>query len=154
ARLVAFDEAAIRKAALAPIEIIREGDFVAFTAASETAVMRAAEAARTHARWDGGTPAPDDIGAPDWLKAQPARSRTVESGEPGRASNGRVVEARFSRPFLTYGSIGPACALAEFNDGALKVWSHSQGPAVLRDWLARALGLETKQVTVFHRHGA
>ena len=34
------------------------------------------------------------------------------------------------------------------------MWSHSQGPAVLRDWLARALGLEATQVTVFHRQGA
>ena len=47
ARLVALDEAAVRRAAKAPIEILREGDFVAFTAASEIAVMRAAEAART-----------------------------------------------------------------------------------------------------------
>ena len=65
-----------------------------------------------------------------------------------------MVEASYSRPFLTYGSIGPSCALAEFTDGALKVWSHSQGPAVLRDWLARALGLASSQVTVFHRQGA
>ena len=57
-------------------------------------------------------------------------------------------------PFLTYGSIATSCALAEFKDGALKVWSHSQGPAVLRDWLARALGLPAAQVNVFHRQGA
>jgi CO/xanthine dehydrogenase Mo-binding subunit len=93
----------------------------------------------------------------------------VESGAAGRVKDGRVVEARFSRPFLTYGSIGPACALAEFKDGALKVWSHSQGPGVLRDWLARTLGLDASpsplspasgggtgrgHVTVLHRHGA
>ena len=42
--------------------------------------MRAAEAARGHARWDGGTPAPDDIGEPAWLMAQPARDRVVETG--------------------------------------------------------------------------
>jgi nicotinate dehydrogenase subunit B len=34
------------------------------------------------------------------------------------------------------------------------VWSHTQGPAVQRDWLARALGLAAAQVTVFHRQGA
>ena len=50
--------------------------------------------------------------------------------------------ARYSRPFLTYGSIGPCCALAEFKNGALKVWSHTQGPSILRDWLAKALGME------------
>ncbi len=146
ARLVALDTEAVRRAAKAPIEILHEGDFVAFTAASEIAVMRAAEAARTLARWDGGTPAPDDIGEPDWLKAQPSRNRTVESAasiRPGDDnSGGRVIEALYSRPFLTYGSIGPACGLAEFKNGELKVWSHTQGPAVLRDWLARALGLD------------
>ena len=50
ARLDAFDEQAVRRAARTPIDILREGDFVAFTAASEIAVMRAAEAARAHAR--------------------------------------------------------------------------------------------------------
>jgi CO/xanthine dehydrogenase Mo-binding subunit len=98
-------------------------------------------------------PAPEGVGSPEWLKAQPSRDRTVEQGEKGRAQ-GRIVTARYSRPFLTYGSIGPACALAEFKDGALKVWSHTQGPSILRDWLAKALGMEQKQVTVFHRHGA
>ena len=50
ARLAALDENAVRKAAKAPIGILREGDFVAFTADSEIAVMRAAAAARTLAR--------------------------------------------------------------------------------------------------------
>ena len=65
-----------------------------------------------------------------------------------------MIEARYSRPFLTYGSIGPSCALAEFKDGALKVWSHTQGPSVLRDWLARALGLDARRSRCFHRQGA
>jgi CO/xanthine dehydrogenase Mo-binding subunit len=154
AKLVALDEAAVRKAAGLPIDVLREGDFVAFTGANETAVMRAAAAARPLARWEGGEPPPDGIGEPDWLKQQPARDRTVETGSSGPATGNRVVEAQFSRPFLTYGSIGTACALAEFRDGALKVWSHTQGPSILRDWLARALGLETRQVNVFHRHGS
>ena len=70
-----------------------------------------------------------------------ARPHGRDRACPAAPARDRVVEARYSRPFLTYGSIGPSCALAEFKDGALKVWSHSQGPAVLRDWLARALGL-------------
>ncbi|MBM3529669.1 MAG: xanthine dehydrogenase family protein molybdopterin-binding subunit [Alphaproteobacteria bacterium] len=154
AHLAALDEAAVRKAAQAPIDILREGEFVAFTSADETAIMRAAEAARTLAKWDGGAPVPDDAGTPDWLKRQSARSRTVETGVQTPAQGNRVVEASFSRPFLTYSSIGTACALAEWKDGHLNVWSHTQGPAVLRDWLARALKLEARQVTVIHTHGA
>lgn len=154
ARLVALDEGAVRKAAKAPIDILREGAFVAFLGNTDIAVSRATEAARNLARWDGGTPAPADIGQPAWLKAQPSRDRTVHSGDSAPAVGNRVVESSFSRPFLTYGSIGPACALAQYADGKLKVWSHCQGPAVLRDWLARSLGLDAKQVTVFHRQGA
>jgi CO/xanthine dehydrogenase Mo-binding subunit len=158
AHLAALDDNAVRKAAGAPIEILREGEFVAFTSDSELAVMRASAAARASAKWDGGVPPPDDVGSPAWLKAQPSRSKTTDTGKsadkPGRALAGRTVEASYSRPFLTYGSIGTSCALAEFKDGALKVWSHTQGPAVLREWLARALGLQSGQVNVFHRQGA
>ena len=154
AKLVKLDDAAVRKAAKAPIEILREGHFVAFTGADELSVTRAAEAACSLARWDGGEPLPDNAGTPEWIKAQPSRDRTVETGLKGRVTEGKVVTARYSRPFLTYGSIGTACALAEFKDGALKVWTHSQGPAVVREWLARALGLKASQVTAYHRQGA
>ena len=135
AHLAGLDESAVRKAARIPIEILREGEFTALTADSEIAVMRASEAARTLAKWEGGTPPPADAGTPAWIKGQPSRDKTTETGKPGRAMAGRVIEASYSRPFLTYGSIATSCALAEFKDGALKVWSHSQGPAVLREWL-------------------
>jgi nicotinate dehydrogenase subunit B len=154
AHLAALDENAVRKAAKEPIEILREGEFIAFTSGSEIAVMRAAEAARTLARWEGGTPPPANVGTKEWLKAQKSRDKVTDMGHRGPAPTGLVIEAEYSRPFLTYGSIGPCCALAEWKDNALKVWSHSQGPAVLRDWLARALGLPAAQVTVFHRQGA
>src|SRR5262249_15425048 len=121
ARLVSLDEAAVRRAAKAPIELLREGAFVAFTADSEIAVMRASAAARTLARWDGGEPAPANVGEPDWLKAQPSRDRTVETGIAGGPGNGRVVEAHHSRPFLTHPSVRPACALAAFQDRPLQV---------------------------------
>jgi CO/xanthine dehydrogenase Mo-binding subunit len=158
AHLAALDENAVRKAAGTAIEIIREGEFVAFTSGSEIAAMRASQAARTRAQWEGGVPPSADVGTPAWLKRQASRDKTTDTGKTadksGPATPGRVVEASYSRPFLTYGSIGTSCALAEFKDGALKVWSHSQGPAVLRDWLARALGLAAAQVNVFHRQGA
>ena len=161
ARLVSLDEAAVRRAAGGALEIIRDGDFLAVTSDDETVAMRAAQAARERAVWNGGEPMAADMNEVAWLKAQRSRDRVVETVAPaaraGKAvpiEGGRVVEARFSRPFLAYASIGPSCALAEFTDNHLKVWSHTQGPYVLRDWLARALSLSTDRVTVFHRQGA
>jgi CO/xanthine dehydrogenase Mo-binding subunit len=154
AELVALDEAAVHKAAGAPIDILRIGNFVAFTSASEIAVMRAAETARLKARWAAGQQVSDNIGEAAWLKAQPSRDRTVETRGSGQVTAGTPVKADFWRPFLTYGSIGPSCGLAEFADGKLKVWTHCQGPAVLHEWIASALGMTLSDVIVFHRQGA
>ena len=141
AHLAALDESAVRKAAKHADRHPARGR-VRRLHGRERDRGDARGRSRAHARaWEGGTPPPADVGTPDWLKAQPSRDKITDTGHPGRAPTGRVVEACYSRPFLTYGSIGTSCALAEFKDGALKVWSHSQGPAVLRDWLARALGL-------------
>ncbi len=85
ARLVALDEAAVRRAAPSDaIEILREGDLVAFTGASEIAVMRAAEAAR-----GAGALGRRHAGAGRHRHAfgtegTAARCRTVETGLPGR----------------------------------------------------------------------
>jgi CO/xanthine dehydrogenase Mo-binding subunit len=154
ARLLALDEAAVRRAAGAPIGFLRDGDLVAFTADEETAAMRASAAARALARWDGGTRPPSATGDPDWILGQSARTRMVETGAAPSSAGNRVVEALYTRGFLAYGSIGPSCALAAFNDGTLDVWTHSQGVFVLRDWLARTLKLAPAQVRVFHRQGA
>jgi nicotinate dehydrogenase subunit B len=154
ARLADFDEATVRRAAGAPIDIVRDGDLVAFTSDDELVVMRAAQSARGLAVWTGGAQPPSDAGEPNWIRAQRARDRIVETGAVVGAAGNRVVEASFSRPFLTYGSIGPSCALAEYRDGALTVWTHSQGVFELRKWLAHALHIDPAQVTVLHRQGA
>src|SRR5207253_10325547 len=84
----------------------------------------------------------------------PTRRSSDLTGEPGRVTQGRTVEALYSRPFLTYGSIGTACGLAEFKDGQLSVWSHCQGPAILRDWIAKTLGIDRKSTRLNSSHVA
>jgi nicotinate dehydrogenase subunit B len=154
ARLTSLDATAVKRAAGGTIEILREGDLVAFTSDDEVAVMRASDAARTHATWEGGAKPPADAGEPDWTMRQPARTRIVETGAFQGASGNRVVEASYSRPFLTYGSIGPSCALAQYKEGELEVFTHSQGVFELRRWLAHALGMDAARIKVFHRQGA
>jgi CO/xanthine dehydrogenase Mo-binding subunit len=154
ARLAHFEQAEVRRRARARVEILREGDLVAVLADDEPAAMRAHEAARALAAWDGGERPPDEVDTPEWLQqARPSRLRVSESGGDDPVT-GRVVESRYSRPYLTHGSIAPSVALAEFKEGALTVWTHSQGVFILRDWLARTLGLHPARITVLHRQGA
>jgi CO/xanthine dehydrogenase Mo-binding subunit len=64
-----------------------------------------------------------------------------------------AFRAIYSRPYLAHASIGPSCALAEWRETRLSVWSHTQGPFFLRENLARALDLQSKQIDV-HTMGA
>ena len=153
ARLEALDEAAIRRMAGGAIEILRVGDFVAFLGADETIVQRAAVAAPAHAKWTGVRQLRPDQQEAAWFRGQPADDR--HHGDPGPpAETAAIVQHTYSRPFVAHAALAPSCALAEYRDGHLSVWSHTQGVYPLRNSLAVILGLNRDQVTVRHAHGA
>jgi len=157
ARLESLNEAALREAAGGLIRIVRVGEFVAVVGLDETAVQRAAVAALAHARWSGVrvlTPAQQEAA---WFVDQPSDDRHF--GDPGPAAEmavetGTIVSQTYSRPFVAHAALAPSCGLAEYRDGHLSVWSHTQGVYPLRNSLADILGLRRDQVTVRHAHGA
>ena len=63
-------------------------------------------------------------------------------------------EATYTRGYIAHASISPSCALAEFRDGQLTVWTHCQGVYPLRAALAKALELEPPSIIVHHVQGA
>ncbi|HZP76485.1 MAG TPA: molybdopterin cofactor-binding domain-containing protein [Pseudolabrys sp.] len=147
----AIDEAAIKKAARGPIDVVRHGNFVAIVGADETVVEAAAVAAETAVTWNDVEPLNPQQQEAAWLLQRPSIDRTVGAPEP--AATGTSYEASFSRGHLAHASIAPSCALAEFNDGHLTVWTHAQGVFPLRASLAQSLGLAPAQITVRHVQG-
>ncbi len=77
AQLASLDEAAVRRAAGGEIRIVRVGNFVAFVAADETVVQRAAEAAPLHARWTGVRQVTPAMQEAAWLVGQPSSDRAL-----------------------------------------------------------------------------
>lgn len=153
ARLAALDEAAIRRAAGSAFRIIRLGDFVAFVGEDETVVQRAAASAPDHAAWENARSFTPHQQEAAWLVGQPAIERIV--GEPPPPPDAPVVmEATYSRPFVAHAALAPSCALAEYRDGHLSVWSHTQGVYPLRQSLANMLGIERERIVVRHVQGA
>src|SRR5581483_5317792 len=147
----AIDAAAIKKAARGPIDVVRHGNFVAIVGADETVVEAAAVAAETAVTWNDVEPLNPQQQEAAWLLQRPSIDRTVGAPEP--AATGTSYEASFSRGHLAHASIAPSCALAEFNDGHLTVWTHAQGVFPLRASLAQSLGLAPAQITVRHVQG-
>jgi CO/xanthine dehydrogenase Mo-binding subunit len=153
ARLVAIDEAAIRRAARDDIEIIRVGDFVAFLSDREPSAMAALVAAERHTTWEGARALASDLSEASSLPTMPSTDHS-EGAPPPPASNRRRHNATYSRPYIAHGSIGPSCSIAKFEDRRLTVWTHAQHVYPLRAWLSRVTGLEPSAITVHHAQGA
>lgn len=152
ATLAALDEAAIQRTAKGELQIVREANFVAFVSPLESVAEAAAIAGQTHATWNNVRrlePAQQEAA---WLKGQPSEDRRLGAPEPATPSK-NVVRITVSRPYIAHASMGPSCALAEFRDGHLNVWSHGQGMHPLRKNLAAALGLPIETITARHLHG-
>lgn len=150
ASLVDFDEERVRRAA--NVDIVRLAGFSAFVADRSRDADLALQSARNSASWavepiDGAT------GTANWLTRQPTNDRTIQIGKQPSPSN-RELTLRFSRPYLSHGSIGPSCAIARLADSKLEVWTHSQGVEPLKGALAKALAINVEDVIVRHRHGA
>jgi CO/xanthine dehydrogenase Mo-binding subunit len=154
AKLKSIDEAAIRRATGDRVELVRDGGFLAVVADDETVAMQAVDIVRRHCVWEGGVVLPTGAGEPAFLTSQPSKDRVIETGAPPPGTAARTLEATYSRPFIAHASLAPSCALAQFADGRLTVWSHAQGVYQLRNSIARALGLAPENVTVLHRQGA
>ena len=153
ATLASLDEAAIRRAAKGELQILRDVNFVAFVSPVESVAQGAAAAAAAHAVWTNLRhidPAQQEAA---WLKGQPSIDRTI-GAPPARSTPRRPFEITVSRPYIAHASMGPSCALAEFREGHLTVWSHGQGMHPLRRNLAAVLSLPVEAITARHLHGA
>ncbi|MFI4934126.1 MAG: molybdopterin cofactor-binding domain-containing protein [Caulobacterales bacterium] len=153
ATLKSLDEAAIRRAAGEEIEILRDGQFIAFLGESERAVNAAVGAAELNAEWDDARNLASELSEPASLKT--LESVAHPSGDPPpESSNRRRHQASYGRPYIAHGSMGPSCGLAVMQDGQLTVWTHAQGVYPMRMLLARICNLPPERVKVIHAQGA
>ena len=150
ATITAIDEAALRRAAKGPIEIVRDGNFLAILGGDETVVEAVAAVAPNHVTWDGVDAINPFQEEARWLLQQPSIDRTI--GPPAAPVESRL-EATYTRMHIAHASVVPSCGLALYRDGRLTVWTHSQGVYPLRDALARTLKLDPAAISVKHVQG-
>jgi CO/xanthine dehydrogenase Mo-binding subunit len=65
-----------------------------------------------------------------------------------------TLNATYTRPFQVHGSIGPSCAVAQWSEGKLTVWTHSQGVYPLRQHLARVMRMSDASIIAVHVEGS
>jgi CO/xanthine dehydrogenase Mo-binding subunit len=137
------------------VAVVRDGRFVGVLAEREDAAVKALERLRGDTVWRESETLPDASALAEWLKAQPAESKVVDERVPANpAAVASTVRARYTKPYLAHASIGTSCAVAQWSDGNLHVWTHSQGVYNLRADLALSLGVPEAKIVAEHVEGA
>ena len=153
ATISAVDEAALRRAAKGPIEIVRDGNFLAVLGVDETAVEAVSAVAPNHVTWDGVDAIAPFQQEARWLLQQPSIDRVVGAPPADPPVGAGRYEATYTRMHIAHASVAPSCAMALYRDGKLQVWTHSQGVYPLRAALAKTLALDPAAISVKHVQG-
>jgi nicotinate dehydrogenase subunit B len=134
--------------------ILRDGDFTAVVAADEWVATDALRRLQAGGWERTGKPLPAaDLQAA--LRSLPRETLTIfETPGPPPPGDAQAIKARYSRPYLMHGAIGPSCAVALWKDDSLTVWTHSQGVYPLRGALAELLRLAPDKIRCVHLEGA
>ena len=148
ASLIAVDEASVAHVpGLVTVVII--GDFVGVVAMREEHAIEAMQ--RLKVQWRAAPVVPD-------LNAPEAALRNNRSTVRKLADHGDVervlgatatpMERTYVWPYQMHGSIGPSCAVADWRDDGLTVWSGTQNPLPMRADLAKLLDMPEERIVV------
>lgn len=153
AKLTGLDTAAAEKLP-GVVKIVRDGSFVAVAAEREEQAILAMHMLEDAAQWQDSTQLPKQSDIQNYMRGLKSDATTIlDRGNPGRAGV-KSLRATYSRPYKSHGSIGPSCAVAQFDNDALTVWTHSQGVFPLRGSLSKLLGMAPDKIHCIHTEGS
>ena len=152
--LIAVDESSVRDIP-GIIAVVRIGDFVGVVAEREENAIRAAEQLKVS--WKPTPHLTDLADVETALRANPSTPRTlIDKGDVDAAIAGaaKPIQRTYVWPYQMHASIGPSCAVADFRDGNIRVWSGTQNPHVLRGDLALLIERPDSEIDVIRLEAA
>jgi nicotinate dehydrogenase subunit B len=136
------------------IALVRDGSFLGVVAEREEQAIKARQALINSAKWTLGPELPDPAKIYDVLLALPAEDIVISDKQAPMPEDAKEIEATYRKPYMAHASIGPSCALAEFKDSKMTVWTHSQGVFPLRNHLSLGLKLPIADIRCIHAEGS
>ena len=134
--------------------VVQVGRFAAIVGPREWPLEQALRVAN-RGRWVRDPSVPALLPMPAGLLDMRRESQVIANRRDDPEARGvQQLSARYDRPYLMHGAIGPSCAVALFAKDQLTVWTHSQGVEPLRQAIAELLAIPADRVRCVHREGA
>lgn len=152
--LITVDENSVRDIP-GLVAVVSIGDFVGVVAEREENAVKAA--ARLKIRWKPFPALPDLHDLETALRANPSAPRTlIDKGDVDGALANAVKPMRrtYTWPYQMHASIGPSCAVADYQESCCRVWSGTQNPHILRSDLALLMDRPEAEIEVIRLEAA
>ena len=154
-QLISVDESSIADIP-GVVKIVTLGNFVGVVAKDEWSAIRAARSLKVS--WSDWQGLPDEREVWDFVRHSKVAKDDVTSnkGDTAQALKGaaKTLTATYDFAIHTHGSIGPSCAVAQFDGEHLTCWSASQATHNLRKQLAAMLKCAPDLVRCIYIDGA
>ena len=155
ARIASVNDQAARKVK-GFVRTVRQGEFLAVVCSTEWAAVKAARAMVV--QW---TPGPDlpakaqlDAAWRQMPLAKEEATQKVGQIDTALANAAKTVRASYHFTVQTHASIGPSCAVANFENGELVVWSASQATHSMQHELSVITGLPKERIRLVYLDGS
>jgi nicotinate dehydrogenase subunit B len=152
--LLEVDESSVRDIP-GLVAVIRIADFVGVVADREENAIKAASQLKL--AWKKVPTLPELKDIEKALRANPSTPRTlIDKGDVETALKQatKPIERTYLWPYQMHASIGPSCAVADFRDDQVRVWSGTQNPHILRGDLALLLQRPESEIEVLRMEAA
>jgi nicotinate dehydrogenase subunit B len=135
--------------------VVQDGSFLAVVCEQEFQAVKAMAALADAAQWNETASLPAKMDIPTYLKSLEREVGTVaQEGSVVIPAGEPTFKARFTRPYMMHGSIGPSCAVAVMDGDMLTIWSHTQGVYPDRAAITEMLAIPPDNVRVIHAQGS
>jgi CO/xanthine dehydrogenase Mo-binding subunit len=149
AKLVSVDASSVSNVP-GLVKVITKGDYVGVVCEREEQAIKAAKQLKV--AWTNPAPAfpTDSDGLYDYIRNAPHRyeqvGQNIGNVDEAFAQAARIIEAEYRWPFQAHASFGAGCAVADWRDGQLTIYTGSQKPFAMRRGVAQFLNIPQEKV--------
>lgn len=145
------------------VKVVQDGSFLAVIAQREDQAIDAQQALKSSVIWEGKAKLPAEESIYKHLLSAPAESFLVVEGistddpiplHSVPADSSYTMQATYYRPYQMHASLGPSAAVAQYANGKLIIWVHSQGVYPIRKTIAPVVGMNESDIRVIHTEGS